>query len=255
MPNKTQDNSPYAKPAVVVTGASRGIGHAIVKEFHNSGWEVFTLARTPFSKICPWAEGIVQHIEVDLSDQESIDESVAVLRQKLSNRGLHALVNNAGISPKADGETRLSAMNTSVELFEKVQMINLIAPLILANKLLEPLKLAQGAIVNVTSIAGSQIHPFAGAAYAISKAGLSALTRELAFELADSNVRVNAVSPGEIATSIISPGTDKIVERRVPMKRLGSPEEVAEVVSFLCSVKSSYINGAEIPINGGQHLL
>jgi len=62
-----------------------------------------------------------------------------------------------GISPKADGESRLSAMNTSVELFQKVQMINLIAPLILANRLLEPLKLAQGAIVNVTSIAGSQI--------------------------------------------------------------------------------------------------
>ena len=255
MPNKTQENSPFAKPAVVVTGASRGIGHAIVKEFHNSGWEVFTLARTPFSKVCPWAEGIVKHVEVDLSDEDSIEEAVAVLRQKLSNRGLHALVNNAGISPKAEGESRLSAMNTSIDLFKKVQMINLIAPLLLANRLLEPLKLAQGAIVNVTSIAGSQIHPFAGAAYAISKAGLSALTRELAFELADSNVRVNAVSPGEIATSIISPGTDQIVEQQVPMKRLGSPEEVAEVVSFLCSVKSSYVNGAEIPINGGQHLL
>lgn len=134
-------------------------------------------------------------------------------------------------------------------------MVNLIAPLILASGLLGPLKLAKGAIVNVTSIAGSQVHPFAGAAYAISKAGLSALTRELAFELADSNVRVNAVSPGEIATTIISPGTDEIVEQQVSMKRLGNPEEVAEVVSFLCSVRSSYVNGAEIPINGGQHLL
>jgi len=193
MPYQPRENSPLTKPAVVVTGASRGIGHAIVKELHSSGWEVFTLARTPFSEVCPWAESIVQHVEVDLSDQDSIDESVAVLRQKLGDCGLHALVNNAGISPKADGNIRLSAMHTSVELFERVQMINLIAPLILANKLLEPLTLAQGAIVNVTSIAGSQIHPFAGAAYAISKAGLSALTRELAFELADSNVRVNAV--------------------------------------------------------------
>ena len=88
----------------------------------------------------------------------------------------------------------------------------------------------------------------------MSKAGLSALTRELAYELAESGVRVNAISPGEIATSILSPGTDELVRNEVPMKRLGSPNEVAEVVSFLCSAKASYVNGAEIPINGGQHL-
>lgn len=69
---KAADNSPFKKPTVVVTGASRGIGHKIVREFHNSGWEVFTLARTPFSEVCPWAEGIVKHIEVDLSDKASI---------------------------------------------------------------------------------------------------------------------------------------------------------------------------------------
>ena len=119
---------------------------------------------------------------------------------------------------------------------------------------LGPLQSAKGAIVNVTSIAGTQIHPFAGAAYAVSKAGLSALTREMAFELAERGVRVNAVSPGEIATSILSPGTDELVQTSVPMKRLGSPDEVAEVVLFLCSPKASYVNGAEIPINGGQHL-
>jgi len=133
-------------------------------------------------------------------------------------------------------------------------MVNLVAPLRLCHNLLEPLKQSGGAIVNVTSIAGGQVHPFAGAAYAVSKAGLSALTRELAYELAESGVRVNAISPGEIATSILSPGTDELVRRDVPMKRLGSPNEVAEVVSFLCSPKASYVNGAEIPINGGQHL-
>lgn len=243
------------KPIVAVTGASRGIGHAIVKDFHKAGWEVFTLARTPFSKVCPWAEGIVKHIEVDLSDAASVAEATAQLKDRLGARGLNALVNNAGISPKADGGARLNAMDTGLGVFQQVQMVNLIAPLMLCQALIDPLQQARGAVINVTSIAGTQIHPFAGAAYAVSKAGLSALTRELAFELAESGVRVNAVSPGEIATSILSPGTDALVERHVPMKRLGSPAEVAEVVTFLCSDKASYVNGAEIPINGGQHLL
>ncbi|MEM6589855.1 MAG: SDR family oxidoreductase [Pseudomonadota bacterium] len=243
------------KPIVAVTGASRGIGHAIVKEFYSAGWEVLTLARTPFSQVCPWAEGIVKHIEVDLTREVSIMEACGTLRERLGDKGLSALVNNAGISPKDEGGARLSAMKTSFETWHAVQMVNLMGPLMLCQQLLGPLSQAKGAVVNVTSIAGMQIHPFAGAAYAVSKAGLSALTRELAFELADSGVRVNAVSPGEIETSILSPGTDELVERLVPMKRLGSPKEVAEVVTFLCSQRSSYINGAEIPINGGQHLL
>ncbi|MEL6410904.1 MAG: SDR family oxidoreductase [Pseudomonadota bacterium] len=242
------------KPIVAVTGASRGIGHAIVKEFHRTGWEVFTLARTPFSAVCPWAEGIIKHIEVDLGDHGSIAAACTTLRERIGTRGLGALVNNAGISPKDEKGGRLSATETPYETFASVQMVNMIAPLILCQNLLAPLKKASGAVVNVTSIAGAQVHPFAGAAYAVSKAGLSALTRELAFELAESGVRVNAISPGEIATSILSPGTDQLVQQQVPMKRLGSPEEVAEVVAFLCSTKSSYVNGAEIPINGGQHL-
>ena len=242
------------KPTVAVTGASRGIGHAIVKDFHKAGWEVFTLARTPFSKVCPWAEGIVKHIEVDLADPGSVVEATSSLVDLLGSRGLNALVNNAGISPKSPAGGRLDAMSTPIETFKMVQTVNLLGPLVLCQALIEPLRQVQGAVVNVTSIAGAQVHPFAGAAYAVSKAGLSALTRELAFELAYSGVRVNAVSPGEIATSILSPGTDELVESQVPMKRMGSPEEVAEVVTFLCSDKASYVNGAEIPINGGQHL-
>jgi len=254
MPSKAEHNSPFEKPVVAVTGASRGIGHAIVKEFHKSGWEVYTLARTPFSVVCPWAEGIVQHIEVDLADAVSIHRAVATLKARLGNRGLHALINNAGISPKLPDGGRLSATRTSLEDFQRVQMVNLLAPLVLSTELLDPLTRGKGSIVNVTSIAGTQIHPFAGSAYAVSKAGLSALTREMAHELGDTGVRVNAVSPGEIATAILSPGTEGLVESDVPMKRLGQPEEVAEVVSFLCSAKASYITGSEIHINGGQHV-
>ena len=247
-------NSHGEKRTVAVTGASRGIGHAIVKTFHENGWEVLTLARTPFSSVCPWAEGIVRHIEADLSDEASVEDSIRRLKDRLGDRGLNALVNNAGISPKGEGGSRLGTTDTTADVMHRVMMVNLIAPLMLTNGLLDQIKAAKGAIVNVSSIAGIRIHPFAGAAYATSKAALSALTREMAYDLGDSNVRVNSVSPGEIETSILSPGTDEIVQRQVPMKRMGSPEEVAEVVHFLCSDASSYVNGTEIHINGGQHI-
>lgn len=254
IPTMLNTLEPTDKPIVAVTGASRGIGHAIVKQFHVQGWDVLTLSRTPFSAVCPWAEGIVHHLETDLSDVASVTAAAIRLKEKLAGRGLDALINNAGISPKDANGERLRATRTEVETFRYVEMVNLIAPLILVRELLEPLKLARGAVVNVSSIAATQVHPFAGAAYAISKAGLSALTRELAHELGPMGIRVNAVSPGEIETSILSPGTDAVVHRDVPMNRLGNPDEVAAVVAFLCSKGASYVNGAEIPINGGQHL-
>ena len=238
---------------VAVTGASRGIGHAIVRKFHDEGWEVCTLSRTPFSRVCPWAEGHVRHIEVDLADRDSVEAGITALRDLVGPNGLDALVNNAGISPKDADGGRLGAIVTPLEVWMRVHMVNAIAPALLVQGLLEPLRVARGAVVNVTSIAAFRTHPFAGAAYATSKAALSALTRELAHELGGSGVRVNAVAPGEILTSILSPGTDEVVEREVPMKRLGSPEEVAEVVYFLCGAPASYVNGAEIHIDGGQH--
>ena len=106
----------------------------------------------------------------------------------------------------------------------------------------------------LSSAPAHHVHQFAGAAYAVSKAGLSTLTRELAHELGETGIRVNAVAPGEIATSILSPGTDELVQTDVPMKRLGRPMEVAEVVYFLSSEHASYVTGSEIHINGGQHI-
>lgn len=242
------------KPAVVVTGASRGIGHAIVKHFYDQGWDVITMARTPFSNVCPWAEGIVKHVTVDLSDNNSIAEATDNLADLLGENGLQALINNAGISPKKTDGSRMAACETDVETFLAVQQVNLVAPLVLSQTLLPKLRQVKGAIVNVSSIAAAKTHPFAGAAYAVSKAALTTLTRELAYELAETGVRVNSVAPGEIETSILSPGTEAVVQSDVPMKRLGSPKEVAEVVYFLASSHSSYVTGSEIPINGGQHI-
>jgi NAD(P)-dependent dehydrogenase (short-subunit alcohol dehydrogenase family) len=138
--------------------------------------------------------------------------------------------------------------------WQKVFHVNFFAPIMLARGLMDELKLAQGAVVNVSSIAGSRVHPFAGAAYATSKAALASLTREMASNFGPFGVRVNAISPGEIDTAILSPGTEKIVEEQIPMRRLGEPEEVAKAIYFLCTEQSSYVNGAELHINGGQHV-
>ena len=119
--------------------------------------------------------------------------------------------------------------------------MNFFAPVILARGLKDELTATKGSIVNVTSIAGVRVHPFAGAAYATSKAALAALTREMAHDFGPYGVRVNAIAPGEVETSILSPGTDKIVEK-LPMQRLGQPKEVADVIWFLCSDQSSYIS-------------
>ena len=119
--------------------------------------------------------------------------------------------------------------------------------------MMEELEDGQASIVNITSIAGSRVHPFAGSAYATSKGALAALTREMAADFGPYGIRVNAIAPGEIDTSILSPGTEELV-KRIPLRRLGKPEEVADMIFFLCSDQSNYISGAEIHVNGGQHV-
>lgn len=237
---------------LLLTGASRGIGHATVKKFSREGWRVLTCSRQPFDANCPWPGGEDNHIRIDLSDPADIINAVEVIRERLDGP-LHGLVNNAGISPKGPGGARLNTIDTDLMDWGKVFHVNFFAPIVLSRGLRDELVEAKGSIVNVTSIAGARVHPFAGAAYATSKAALAALTREMAHDFGPLGVRVNAIAPGEIETSILSPGTEKIVEE-LPMRRLGSVDEVADVIHFLCSDASSYVNGTEIEINGGQHV-
>ena len=172
----------------------------------------------------------------------------------LTGGELHALVNNAAISPKADGGKRLGSLDTATEVWHQVFQVNFFAPIMLARGLVNELKAAKGSVVNVTSIAGSRVHPFAGTAYATSKAALAALTREMAADFGPLGIRVNAIAPGEIDTAILSPGTEEIVAHQIPLHRLGTPDEVAKIIYVLCTDTASYVNGAEIHINGGQHV-
>ncbi|HEK1687048.1 TPA: SDR family oxidoreductase [Pseudomonas putida] len=238
---------------LLLTGASRGIGHATVKHFHAAGWRIFTASRQDWVAECPWAEGLLNHLHLDLEDIDSVSDSLAAIKDKLGGR-LDALVNNAGVSPKGPGGARLGVLESDYATWIKVFNVNLFSTALLARGLFDELKAARGSIINVTSIAGSKVHPFAGVAYSTSKAALCALTREMAFDFGRHGVRVNAIAPGEIETSMLSAGTEEIVERLVPMNRLGKPEEVASLVYFLCTGGASYVNGAEIHVNGGQHV-
>lgn len=238
---------------MLLTGASRGIGHATVKRFSSAGWRVITCSRHAFPEDCPWEMGPEDHLQLDLADPDDIEAAIGEVRQRLPEGRLDALVNNAGISPKAQEGARLGTINTAIGDWKTVFQVNFFAPVMLARGLIDELQNAHGSVVNVTSIARSRVHPFAGAAYATSKAALAALTREMAADFGPRGIRVNAISPGEIDTAILSPGTDKIVDQ-LPLRRLGTPEEVAKAIYFLCTEQSSYVHGAEIHINGGQHV-
>jgi NAD(P)-dependent dehydrogenase (short-subunit alcohol dehydrogenase family) len=263
-------SNPEPRKTLILTGASRGIGHATVKRFSSAGWRVITCSRHAFPENCPWAAGPEDHIQVDLSDPDDTIRAVHEMRERLTDGKLHALVNNAGISPKLSstqslsspasgggprsGEgARLNTLNSSMEIWRKVFEVNVFSTIWLAKGLVDELAAAKGAIVNVTSIAGSRVHPFAGSAYGTSKAALAALTREMASDFGPLGVRVNAIAPGEIDTAILSPGTETIVEH-LPLRRLGRTEEVAKAIYYLCTDQSSYVTGAELHINGGQHV-
>lgn len=243
------------RPALVLTGASRGIGHATVKRFSAEGWRVITCSRHPFSDKCPWPMGPEDHIQVDLSDPENLGFAVQEIRKRLEPNGsrLNALVNNAGISPKGEDGARLDSLTTAMHAWRTVFQVNFFAPILLGRGLFGELKAARGSVVNVTSIAGMRVHPFAGTAYATSKAALASLTREMAADFGPHGIRVNAIAPGEIDTSILSPGTEDMIED-IPLRRLGLTGEVADTIYYLCSDKASYVSGSEIHITGGQHV-
>ena len=238
---------------LILTGASRGIGHATVKRFSSAGWRVITCSRQPFPEDCPWEAGPEDHIRIDLADQHDLARGIAEMRSRLEGGTLHALVNNAGISPKGSQGERLGTLQWNAELWQHVFQVNFFASLALAHGLLEELKKGRGTVINITSIAGSRVHPYAGSAYATSKAALAALTREMASDFGPLGIRVNAIAPGEIETAILSPGTEELV-KEIPLRRLGSPEEVASTIYFLCSPGASYVTGTEVHINGGEHV-
>ena len=127
---------------LILTGASRGIGHATVKRFSSAGWRVISCSRHPFPEDCPWEAGEENHIQVDLADPDDVIRAVAEmkLRLKAQKGRLHALVNNAAISPKGEGGSRLSSLGTRLEDWKTVFQVNFFAPIMLARGLIGELE-------------------------------------------------------------------------------------------------------------------
>ncbi|MEP6567562.1 MAG: SDR family oxidoreductase, partial [Mesorhizobium sp.] len=114
------------RKTIVLTGASRGIGHATVKRFSREGWRVITCSRQAFAEDCPWPAGPEDHIKVDLADQEDVGIAVSEIRRRLEAHGgqLHALVNNAGISPKLKDASRMNSIDTPMHVWRDVFQVN-----------------------------------------------------------------------------------------------------------------------------------
>jgi NAD(P)-dependent dehydrogenase (short-subunit alcohol dehydrogenase family) len=237
----------------VLTGASRGIGHATVRHFSAQGWRLVTCSRDSVPAECQRDPNWLVHVPTDLADPASVANFIEQAQMALGEGSLHALINNAAISPKTSFKERLGCLNGDVASWREVFELNFFTPLVLARGFAAPLSKGRGSIVNITSIAGHITHPFAGSAYSTSKAALSALTRELAVEFAQVGVRVNAVAPGEIETEMVSEEYDSLIPR-IPMQRMGTPEEVASAVYQLCTADFGYVTGSEIFVTGGQHL-
>ena len=241
------------RKTVIVTGASRGIGHATVRCFLDREWRIISCSREETPEECKRDPNWTTHIATDLGDATSLAAFIESANVALGEGPLHALVNNAGMSPKTPFKERLGCLNGDLDAWHDVFELNVFAPLKLARGFASALHRGKGAIVNITSIAGHMIHPFAGSAYSISKAALSAMTRELANEFAELGVRVNAIAPGEIETEMIQPEYESLIPR-IPMGFIGAPMDVATSIYYLCSGDSNYVTGTEIWVTGGQHM-
>ena len=162
---------------VILTGASRGIGHATAQRFSDAGWRVITCSRdeVPADRVA--VDSVHRHIVADLGDDKSLDDFMVEANEFLGDDALHGLVNNAGVSPKTDFKERLGCLNADFDVWREVFELNFFAPLRLARGFAAALHRGSGAIVNITSISGMRASTLR-VAYGTSKAGLAHLALE-----------------------------------------------------------------------------
>ena len=235
--------------AIIVTGASRGIGAATAQELADDGWAVALLHRNGSNSATALAESIVDNggravaLRADLREPAELDEAFEAAQEALGP--VLGLVNNAGV--RADN----LALSISDEDWQLVLDTNLSAAFRLTRRTMRGMLRARyGRIVNVASVVGPRANP-GQANYAASKAGLIGLTKTVAAEVARKGVTVNAVAPGFIATEMTKDVPPEVLEA-VPARRAGQPEEVAACVRFLASDAAAYVTGTTLYVDGGM---
>lgn len=236
----------------VVTGAARGIGRAIAEELAQAGADIALcdLKAEWLEETAEAVKGIGRNVEcfsVDVSDSGAVNDTVAAVIEKCGK--IDIVVNNAGITK----DTFL--MRMSDEDWDAVINVNLRGTFLFTRAVTKPMmKARSGAIVNIASIIGL-IGNAGQCNYSASKAGVIALTKSSAKELAGRGIRVNAVAPGFIETKMTEVLPDDVRQKMldaIPMKRFGSPSDVAKVVTFLASDAASYLTGQVLTISGGM---
>jgi len=236
----------------IITGAAQGIGLATATKFATEGAKVVICDVKPSAvddavAHCKALGATVMGCVMDVTQRDMVD---AVVKQVMDQFGrVDALVNNAGITQDA----RLQKM--TLEQFDRVIDVNL-RGVFHCSQAIADIMVAQGSgvILNASSVVGIYGN-FGQTNYAATKFGVIGFTKTWSRELGPKGVRVNAVAPGFIATPILSTIPDKVIsemEHRVPLRRLGQPEEIANVYAFLASDEASYINGAVIEVAGGM---
>lgn len=237
---------------VLVTGGSRGIGFAAVKGFLAAGAKVYFLshyeetgakALAALKEINPDYEVMTKAI--DLCDYKAIQELYKEIIAKWGR--LDVLVNNAG----TDSSTWITKLKLSE--WNEVNDLNLKAPYLMTKYALPHLLKTKGCVVNTASVAGVYGSP-TGLPYPVTKAGVIAMTKSIAYSYADRGVRVNAVAPGVVATDMVASmpqfAKDSIGDT-IPMKRFGDPDDIANAMLFLSSSAASYITGVCLQVDGG----
>ncbi len=234
----------------IITGAAQGIGYATARKFLDEGAKVVAcdIDRGSIdSAVASLAShGEIDAVVVDVTRRDQIDAMTAAAVQRCGR--IDVLVNNAGITIDA----RLQKMTD--DQFDRVIDVNLKGTFNCAKAVLETmLKQGSGVILNASSVVGIYGN-FGQTNYAASKFGVIGFVKTWARELGPKGIRCNAVAPGFIATHILDTIPEKVLAQlteRVPLRRLGAPEDIANVYAFLASDEASYINGAVIEVSGG----
>jgi 3-oxoacyl-[acyl-carrier protein] reductase len=246
---------PLAGQAALVTGGARGIGFACASELAGAGAAVALADRLPTEGEAA-ARRLVESgarafaLAVDLARTEAIP---AVVQEVLARFGrIDILVNNAGVLNQVPPEALTPGQ------WDALMAINLKAVFFLTQAVLPAMvRQGRGSIINLASLAARVGGIMAGVDYAASKAGVIGLTRTLARKYGPAGIRVNAVAPGVIDTEMTRPWPEQVRRQFVettPLRRLGTPEDVARVVAFLAGPASGFVTGATIDVNGGLYM-